>query len=68
MVEGLKLAIEFNISHLRIEMDAKIIVNAILKERNDNYLINLLLTECTALMQKIPRKTIRHVISTGKIN
>ena len=61
LLEGLKLALQLNISNLVVEMDALTIVNFINFRAPVNPLFKPLVCECRKILEIIPNKVIKHV-------
>ena len=61
LIEGLRIAISLNITHLNIELDTFVVVTLVEKDNFNDLLLNPLLIECKRLLEKFPSNLIRHV-------
>ena len=59
LIEGLKLATRMQISHLQIELNAKVFIDMLLNEESNNRLLNPLIMQCRNLM--IPHSSIKQI-------
>ena len=59
--EGLKMAIQLQISHLIIEMDALAVVHIFNSDKNVSALLTPLVSECRKTLGIIPNKVIKHI-------
>ena len=61
LLESLNMAINLQITHLMIELDAKVVCDMISKDHCANNFLMHLILECRNLIKKIPHSTLNHV-------
>ena len=59
--DGLILASQLDIQHLKIELDAKVVVYLINSSNSVNAAYSSLLVDCRWLLNRVPRATVKHV-------